>query len=397
MKKILETFLNFQELKNLYIHWPFCPYRCFYCPFVALAGQDEFMYSYHLQLMSEISTFFNNDNCKHNIRSIFLGGGTPSTYPIKMILDMYDKLNSVISFENEYEFTIEVNPGTVNKEKLDVWRSIGINRLSIGVQSLNDQVLKNLNRHQKKDDVINLIKEASNLFDNISIDLIIGLPNISEIEWKNFIKEVINWPISHISIYFLTIHEDTPLYFSIKQNKVNLPQDDFVVDLYYWTIDQLENVGIFQYEISNFSKIGKESIHNKAYWSRVPYKGFGLGAWSFDGIKRYQNTKNLLDYINKVKNNENLIALEDIPNRNEILFEIIMLGLRQFSGLNISKLLERLSDNEKLLFLDSVNNLIKEKLIYKSSNNESQEIIKISIKGITVVNEVILKLTSFLK
>ncbi len=221
--------------RSLYLHWPFCPYRCHFCPFVALAKHEQFMGRYQKALVQEIEAYAHACDEKQIIDTVYMGGGTPSTCPDELLLDTFGRLNNKFIFSDSAEVTIEVNPGTVRKEQFEVWKSCGINRISVGVQSLKDSVLHNLNRHQTKKDVDFLLTHAPDVIQNISVDFIIGLPGVSETEWKQAIQEVVTWPIKHISMYFLMVHENTPLYFRVKTNKVSLPKDDRIVDLYHWT------------------------------------------------------------------------------------------------------------------------------------------------------------------
>jgi oxygen-independent coproporphyrinogen-3 oxidase len=190
------------ETRSLYLHWPFCPYKCHFCPFVAIASHDQYMERYHHALLKEIEQFSGNYTGSRLIETIFLGGGTPSTYPPPLLLDTFGTLIRMFTIVPHAEITIEVNPGTVNEEKLQTWKKAGINRLSIGVQSLNDGVLKNLNRHQTASSVLQLLEIASPLFENISVDLILGLPDVSPDEWKQLIQTIVTWPIKHVSVYF---------------------------------------------------------------------------------------------------------------------------------------------------------------------------------------------------
>lgn len=379
----------FKNTTSLYIHWPFCPYRCFYCPFLALAGQDEFMPKYHQALIREIEQYAAYRNTETCLNTVFIGGGTPSTYPEDLLLDMYVKLKSSIGIDSDYEFTIEVNPGTVTKEKVNLWKEIGINRLSIGVQSLNDKVLKDLNRHQKISDVYELMSYVDGIFENVSIDLIIGLPGVPVDEWKNYIKEVVTWPIKHISLYFLTIHEDTPLYFSVARNKVILPPDEIIVELYHWTRNTLINHGFIQYEISNFSKEGYESRHNSVYWARLPYMAIGLGACAFDGKRRYQNEKNLLKYLEGVEKNEEILIFKEELSDKQIWLEKLMLGLRQLKGVRLSLLLSDLDENQKNKFLKELYLLCELNMVSLKNDH-----IMLTAEGIPVANEVIVKLST---
>ena len=321
------------DTRSLYIHWPFCAYKCDYCPFVSFAGRDQFMERYNNALMKEIEYFFGkNKSQKQQIDTIFIGGGTPSTWPDEMILDTSGKLNSVLSMSKNIEFTIEVNPGTVRDSQLEIFKDIGINRFSVGVQSLNDSILKNLNRFQKAQDVYNLLDKASNYFENISIDLILGLPGVSFQEWKSYLKIIVGLPIKHISVYFLTIYENTPLYYKIESGEVELIKDDEFVDIYNWTVDFLEEYGFYRYEISNFAKKGYESAHNKVYWDRKPYKAFGLAACSFDGTCRFQNYKDLSKYIECLEKSESVTETCEFLTDDQVRLEKIMLGLRTDLG-----------------------------------------------------------------
>lgn len=333
---------------SIYIHWPFCPYRCHFCPFVALASHEKFMNQYHNALKKEISFFCENNEKKEFLKTVFLGGGTPSTYPDSLLLDMFAKLKEKFDICSNAEVSIEVNPGTVHNDQLTLWKDIGINRLSIGVQSLNDSVLRNLNRLQKSEDVRTLLSSAAFIFDNISIDLILGLPGVSQSEWKSLLKRVVTWPLKHISIYFLTIHENTQLYFGIKKNKVEISEDGLLIDLYHWSVNFLERYGFNRYETSNFAKPGFECRHNIVYWNRKPYKGFGLGACSFDGKSRFQNQKNLVFYLKSVQNCESCVSTAEVLTKEQIKLEKIMLGLRRSCGVLISDLFEDLSEIKRV-------------------------------------------------
>lgn len=335
------------DISSLYIHWPFCPYRCRFCPFVAMAGHDNYMGQYHEALMREIRLFGDNYSGQKRLETIYLGGGTPSTWPNELLLDTFGTLNSVFFLDKSCEITIEVNPGTVNKEQLALWRELGINRLSIGVQSLNDTVLRDLGRYQTAKDVKNLMGQVGDYFENISIDCIIGLPGVDSNEWKEQMRSIVAWPISHISLYFLSIHEETRLYGDLKRGTVTLPNEDEIIDQYYWTIDFLAQHGLKQYELSSFARLGYESRHNMAYWDRKSYKGFGLGAWSYDGKKRFQNQKSLLPYMEGIHREDDITDYVETLSPEQVRLEEIMLGLRQAKGVSKKELFAGRSDKEK--------------------------------------------------
>lgn len=308
-----------------------------------MASHEEFMQQYHHALINEIKDFslYNHDQVP--LKTIYFGGGTPSTYPGPLLLDTFAILRKSFIFDDNIEITLEVNPGTVTKELLETWKAAGINRLSIGVQSLKDVVLKSLNRHQTRQDVEQVLRDASSYIHNLSVDFIIGLPGVSDDEWRDMIKEAALWPIKHISIYFLTVHEDTPLYFKVASKKISLPPDDALVDLYDWTVEYLSQYGFNRYEVSNFAKQGYESKHNAAYWDRKTYKGFGLGACSFNGSVRFQNTKNLGCYIAKKATDQDFTIAQEVLNASQIRLEKLMLALRQSKGLEMAILMDSLT------------------------------------------------------
>jgi len=375
------------KVSSFYIHWPFCPYRCYFCPFVALAGQDEHMPEYHKVLTQEIKCYL-SDKVVEPLATVFFGGGTPSTYPPELLAETIDMLAQRCGFTDDYELTIEVNPGTVTASKLDAWHAAGINRLSIGVQSLNDDVLKKLNRHQKATDVIWLIDTASKHFENLSVDLIVGLPGIESTEWKSMIQTIVTWPIKHVSMYFLTVHEDTRLYYGVQAKTIVLPCDDEIVDLYHWTIEQFEKAGLMQYEISNFSRPGWHSKHNSVYWHRKPYKGFGLGACSFDGKRRSQNNKNLLKYGEEIRNTGTSIQFSEELTDKQVWLEQLMLGLRQRRGIVVEDILKPLTEKEKDEFSKKSQELLSARLVSADHGR-----MMLTPTGLSVANEVIVKLS----
>lgn len=345
------------------------------------------MQQYHAALNKEIAAFSATYQGTRELDTIFLGGGTPSTYPEDLLLDTFGTLRKMFTFLSDTEVSIEVNPGTVTRRRLEVWKDVGINRLSIGVQSLNDSVLKRLNRHQTAQDVYRLIDEASVFFENLSIDLILGLPEISEHEWKTLIERVMTWPIKHISIYFLTVHEETPLYYKVQTNRIALPSDEYMVGLYHWTIDTLAQHGFEQYELSNFAKPGYQSRHNTVYWERKPYKAFGLGACSFDGMQRFANEKSLMRYLKNIEAGESVEAFSETVSSSQMYLEKLMLGLRRKVGVSIQEVTGNFTLKEKEQFVQKVLELKKQQLLH-----EENGYITLTPAGLVVENEVITQL-----
>jgi oxygen-independent coproporphyrinogen-3 oxidase len=345
------------------------------------------MTRYHAALTQEIKTQMATKQ-PHHLDTIFFGGGTPSTYPDDLLLDMFDTLSKSFTFDERSEVSIEVNPGTVRSEQLPFWKSLGINRLSIGVQSIKDTVLKDLNRHQKATDVTTLLDEARHYFTALSVDLILGLPGVSPDEWKELIELVVQWPINHVSVYFLTVHEDTPLYFKVKDKKVAIPCDDETVSLYYWTCQKLAAHGLEQYELSNFARRGFESHHNQAYWKRKPYYGFGLGACAFDGAHRMQNEKNLMKYMAGVERGESVVTFSEQLTDSQVRLESIMLGLRHRDGISFETLSYSLERQQIDHLVQSIAQLRADGFI-----QESEGAFRLTPRGLVVENDIIARLS----
>lgn len=374
------------ETHSFYIHWPFCPYKCHFCPFVAIAGHDQFMSRYHASLLKEIKDFGLQAG-KIKLETVFFGGGTPSTYPLPLLLDTFGTLEDMFEIDSHAEITIEVNPGTVSPEHLRVWKQVGINRLSIGVQSLKDAALKSLNRHQSAAQVLQLLQQAAPLFENISVDLILGLPEVSSDEWKELLAQVVTWPIQHVSIYFLTIHENTPLYFKVQQNKVDLPPDETIIPLYHWTVEWLAQHGFEQYELSNFAKPGYESKHNTVYWERKPYKGFGIGACSFDGALRLQNEKNLMKYMAAVDNNQSPVISVEQLCADQIGLEKLMLGLRRRVGVSLQDITQGLDEQSMQKRLQAIERLKSHDFLLERDGR-----LVLTPRGLLLENEVVVQI-----
>lgn len=340
-----------------------------------------------MALIKEIILFAAQCPQRLTISTIHFGGGTPSTYPNHLLLDMLAILRKEFNIERDAEIAFEVNPGTACIDQIRLWAQIGINRLSIGVQSLKDTVLKNLNRHQTTQQVYQVLRDAEAVFDNISVDLILGLPDVTDIEWKTLIEQAVNWPLKHMSIYFLTVHETTPLYFKVKANQILLPPDDEVVALYQWTCDKLDKHGFVQYELSNFAKSGYESRHNSAYWDRMPYRGFGIGACSFDGNQRMQNEKNIIHYMQAMENGDTVVVFFEELTPVETRLEQLMLGLRRPKGVLWTTMIKGCDEKEQQRLLTIIQNLEQEQFIEWVENS-----IRLTPRGLAVENKVLVQL-----
>lgn len=371
------------QTESLYIHWPFCPYKCHFCPFVALAGQDAHMPEYHKALTYELTRFAQAQENPMPLKTIYIGGGTPSTWPDQLLLDMFGTLRNTFDMSLVSEITLEVNPGTVRPEQIPVWKQAGITRISVGVQSLNDQVLQGLNRMQSAAQVRQLLQQLAGNFKSISVDIIVGLPGVSEQEWKDFIGELVTWPIMHVSMYFLSVHEGTPLYFRVARKQITLPPDEGIVDLYYWSVNALKEGGFMQYEVSSFAKPGFESQHNQVYWKRAPFKGIGIGAWSFDGKARIQNEKNITTYMKAQQEGCDAVFSREELTQKAVRLEQLMLGLRCMRGALISEVIDELSPEQQQEFSNRLMALKEKEIV-----SVQEERIFLSPSSLALENEV---------
>ena len=364
---------------GIYIHIPFCIKKCEYCDFISYCNKKEYVPQYINALKKEIK---NNINKEYKITTIYIGGGTPSSIEENYIADIIEtiKLNmneeNLKDFEN-IEVTIEVNPGTVNKEKLQVYKKIGINRLSIGLQETHNELLKSIGRIHTYEEFIKTYKLARKIgFNNINVDLMIALPNQTIQDIKENLENITKLNPEHISVYSLILEEGTPFYNKYNENKIKLPDEELERNMYWYVKNTLENNGYMHYEISNFSKKGFESKHNMNCWNQEEYLGFGVAAHSYNNRIRYSNTNSIEEYIkgsNKIIHEEQ--TLEDMQK------EYMLLGLRKIEGINIQKFKNKFAQNPIFIFKEQLNKLVDEELIIVDGNE-----IKLTNKGLDLAN-----------
>lgn len=321
---------------GIYVHIPFCESKCIYCAFASFVCDDNFKNRYFTFLNNEIKNFSFADR---EVATIYFGGGTPSCVNEKQIVKTLQIIKNNFQVLQNAEITIECNPCSATQEKLKAYYDAGFNRISFGVQSLNNKMLKFLGRRHNKDQALQAIKNAKQAgFENISADLLLGLPkgNVTKDA-----KTLLNFGVKHLSAYMLQIEDNTKLKMKVENGEVKLPDDEKVVKKYEKLTKFLENNQFKHYEISNFAYEGFKSQHNFAYWIGLAYLGFGLGAHSFDGQNvRWCNADNFEDYFAGKQNKEILSSSE----RDE---EMIMLGLRCDEGVQLNKLHTNLLKNKK--------------------------------------------------
>ena len=377
---------------GLYVHIPFCKKKCEYCDFKSYADKEELIEEYVKWLKYELEEVGKGNRLDYEnhldnlaiVKTIYIGGGTPSLIDSKYISEILEVIKKNYTFAENTEITIEVNPGTVNKEKLEQYKKSGINRLSIGLQSTHDRLLKKIGRIHNYDDFLNTFKIARNVgFENINIDLMLGLPEQSIEDLEQSVEEVIKLNPEHISVYSLIVEEETPFYKKLEANELNLPEDDLERKMYWAVKEKLEKSGYIHYEISNFAKKGFESKHNLSCWNQDEYIGFGTSAHSYTNNVRYSNIDNIEEYINNFKTDnetENFVFHEK-QNKESKMKEFMMLGLRKIEGISIKDFKSRFSLNPIFAYRKELEKLVDEELIEIDGDN-----IRLTNKGLDLAN-----------
>lgn len=357
---------------GLYIHIPFCKSKCYYCDFCSIKGVNKSK-EYLDRLVDENDKIASKLQA-YKIKTVYVGGGTPSYVDEN---DLYYAVNSILSkYEKDIkEFTIEINPDSITENKLKIYKKLGVNRVSIGVQTLNDDILKLLNRPHTASEAVSAVKLAKEYFDNVSVDLMIGLPNQTKEDCKLAIETAYSLGVNHISCYTLQLEDNTALKKMVDSGKIILPTDDQTADLYDYCYDALIKHGYDRYEISNFCLADKVSLHNYAYWDRVNYLGLGASSHSLIGNYRFNNTNNISKYINGASY-ENVEKLD----KDDEEFETIMLSLRTKKGIDLIRYEKSYGVNffekyrkqlDKLKnYLDITENFVKIKEKYYEVSNE---------------------------
>jgi oxygen-independent coproporphyrinogen-3 oxidase len=327
----------------LYVHIPFCEHKCIYCDFYSVITKDN-VENYLEALKKEIEHYAGLYSEGRVFTSIFFGGGTPSLMDPWYIGEILKALKSWFNVSDDAEITLETNPGTVNKAKLYEFLELGINRLSVGIQSFNDDELKFLTRIHDSKAAIDTIMDAEAVgFKNINLDLIFNLPGQTRRKWMDNLETAVRLPVKHISAYSLILERGTVLNKLVLDGKVKLQDTDYDAELYRVTIDFLKSRRFHQYEVSNFAKEGFECRHNNAYWQYRDYLSFGTSAHSFVNGRRWWNYSNISLYIKKINEKGAAPASFEELTESQMLTEYIMLAFRS-SGLNVKALKEKFGE-----------------------------------------------------
>lgn len=352
-----------------------------YCDFLSIPFDE----SLALRYIEAIGTEFGlRQELAGEFKTIYIGGGTPTTLSPDELIRLFTKLREVFTISSDAEITIEANPGTIDREKISALSVCGVNRFSIGVQSFNDTELKLLDRiHSASDGIraVEMLRECG--AENLSIDLIYGIPGQTLIDWARTISKAIELSPKHISAYELTPEKGTPLYRDIMENRLKKPDEDAIIGMYYHAIDTLAQAGYRHYEISNFANGGFACRHNLNYWDRGQYIGIGAGAHSFIGDRRIRNTNDIRRYIDTLNSGNLAIDEETEISCEDAIKEFIFLGLRKTEGLSITEFKKDLAID----LMEASDSLIDAGLLISDGNY-----LKLTREGIVISNSVITEL-----
>lgn len=364
---------------SLYIHIPFCVRKCLYCDFPSFSGMESVFDDYVRMLCREIDETY-SDYRGMEVKSIFVGGGTPSVLPPALLGRISDKIFSRFDVDSKAEITIETNPGTLDAKKLGEMKSMYFNRLSMGLQAWQDRLLKKLGRIHTADEFeANFLQARDAGFKNINVDLMFALPAQSLDDWQETLEKVMKLRPEHISAYSLIIEEGTPFFDMFDRGEFK--EIDEVTDrkMYYLAKEMLSDKGYKQYEISNFAKEGFECYHNKVYWRTEEYQGFGLGAHSYaDGV-RFHNTYDMKEYLR----GEGLRLDKEFLSIEEKQEEFMFMGLRMNEGVSEAEFLRRFGESMDSVYGDEIKELISEELLVKKDGRLS-----LTDRGVDISNSV---------
>lgn len=370
---------------GIYVHIPFCVRKCNYCDFYSVKWNNELENKYIDSVVKEIISYKESLSSDYMVDTVYFGGGTPSIVKPESFLKIMKSINKVFKIEESAEISMEANPNTLNKINLPAYRELGINRISIGVQSLKDDILNKLGRLHDSREAIAALKEAEYYgFENINADVMFNIPGQTFKDIEETILKLVKENVSHISFYSLKIEKGTPFYLMEKNHELIMPEDDFEREMYYTGRNIMEKNNLKQYEISNFSKIGYECRHNLKYWRQEEYIGIGPSAHSFLHNKRYSNPGNIDSYIINAENGLFKRDVQEIMDYDDLEFEYIMLNLRLTDGLNINSFNKKFSLDFNRKYEKEVDFLIKNKLLEREDNDE----IRLTKRGMDISNYV---------
>lgn len=368
------------DIQSAYIHIPFCQQMCHYCNFVKYFYNESRATDFVIGLGKEMDLYLPED--KNHLRTLYVGGGTPTTLNVEQLTIMMENIHRKFDMDKLEEFTIEINPGDIDDEKTKLLKAYGVNRISFGVQVMDDEMLKQLGRvHRVKDvyDTVNLL--TKNDFHNISLDLIYSLPHQTIEQFTTSLEEALAFDLPHYSTYALQIEPQTVFYNKHRKGQLHRPKEDDEVMMYEILLDHMEQRGVEQYEISNFAKPTYESKHNLAYWNNDYFYGFGAGASGYLPGERFMNVKTVPTYIKKIEANEKPVLQIDEITIQEQMEEEMMLGLRKAKGYRINNFEKKFGITIDKVYGAELIKLQNDKLLTRKGN-----ILKLTNQGMLLGN-----------
>lgn len=375
---------------SIYVHIPFCNSKCKYCAFVSMVASEDDKKRYFVDLMNEIKLQAKKYAGFYSVSSIYIGGGTPSCLDYYYVRDLLSCLYKNFAVKNTAEITIEINPNSADKTKIREYVLSGVNRFSIGLQSINPKILKDMGRTHTVQDFENVVAEIREYgVKNISADMIIGYPGQKMSDIKDTLALLLKLQIPHISTYMLQVEQGTKLKALVDNGSVSLPNEDLVIDMYNYIYETLSKDGYNRYELSNFAKPTFESFHNSVYWKRKDYLGIGLAAHSYIEGTRFANTENITKYALKIENEQEIpVEVSKTLSKDEQKEEFIMLSLRTKDGIDLEAYKQEFGENLAAKKKDTIATLIKMGFLILTSDNH----LICSNKGFLVLNRLILEL-----
>jgi oxygen-independent coproporphyrinogen-3 oxidase len=322
---------------GIYIHIPFCATRCHYCNFATGGYESALARRYVAAVSNEIQRAgVAPESAIHRVDTIYFGGGTPTTLTIEQLVGLIELCRARFDLAPDAEITAEANPGSVSRDYLDALRAAGVNRLSFGVQSFDDGELQMIGRSHSAEDAREALRRARAAgFDNLSLDLIAGLPEQKMETWQRNLDEAFALAPDHLSVYLLELYKDAPLLHRIERGELRAIDDEQTVAMYYALKDEAERRGFEHYEISNWARPGCESRHNLKYWTGAPYWAFGVSAAGYDGRSRWSNTRNIHEYLEKIERGDSAIAERIGLDNEDLQSENLFLRLRLTDGVDL--------------------------------------------------------------
>ncbi len=380
--EVPSTFMSL-PVRSIYVHVPFCEHRCGYCDFSIIANRAELIPRYLNALRKELETSPHLDSHLLDVDTLYIGGGTPTLLSANELEELFSILSDSFLLAPDAEFTIEANPDGLTADKIQVLKSVGVNRVSLGVQSFDDSRLIQLERThsvQQTETAIELIQQN---FNNFSLDLIFAIPGQTLSEWQQMLLKAISFQPPHISSYALTYEKGTRFWSDRNKGNFQSTDEQMEVEMYLKTISELTKANYDHYEISNFAKAGSQSRHNNIYWSGRPYLAFGPGAASFVDGQRHSNHRSSFTWMNRLEQNQSPIVSTDDLTAEERARELLAIGLRRREGVNLDDLSLAAGVDLAVCCDDEISNLIEKGWIHREFSE-----LRITSAGLLFADEI---------